>query len=1206
MQSIDNSNVYEPLVLTPRQRQVLEALKDKETEKYPLSKWYHGALYALDNPYNPDRISQAAQSLRELLEKLPRVIQGGDVQASKIDFAEMRRSMYERILRDKKRHPEGWKNEKIDGHLDKTLRKIETYLERNQQPTRRQQIQKAVATIDPMVNRLDSKIQKTKRDLLLDLWERLEDFAHHSSKRNEEEFTTCLEELERTVFDLLAPITAQDQREIQAILSRSDRSETDVERMFSLIERRGANFAFFFKYASETEDATWLPLLNERNYFADPPNVEPIDDDWIIFPFWWPIHYLVKIVNQVPDEAIEIARQLPEVKNPWIYNEILEIVLRLHGAQSGELRQKILESTNINDDLLAFKYAGLLAHWVAENQTSAALELAKVLVEFAPDPQLEAKQKHRRENPTPEAIWATSLDPSPRIGAPEYNEIMSDGVRPLAEKESYQVACILTIATANMIRLRIHQEDSDRGEDLSEVWCKNLRELEKYYEDPNTRLVHTLTFACEQVYKKSPDLVVALDKVLRDKQWKLFKRLRQHLYAQYPNEQTKPWIREFILEHDEYHLWEHHYEFQQMIRSACEHFGETLLSKAEQAQIFDSIYSGPSKEDFQKWMGERFTEEKFLQRQYYFHRKQFKPFESLLFGKYAIYFRELEAAANDLISNEDYLQIETKGGSVHHRSPLSLKDLVNLKDEDLLAYINKWEKKEEFFEDDLWIEISIKGLAEAFQGVFKETIIPDANRLRFWMENREKIERPLYVRMMLNGMQSDVKEKNFDRLNEWLTFSEWVLSHPDQDDRLREESRENPNWRDSRRAVNDFIAVCLEEEVNVPVSAQGKLAKLLEMLCTQFDSRLDRGQRVLLNQDDPIIEGTNNTRSSALETLVKFGFWLRRQDPEVEVSEVTTILEKRFASETEYPLTPPEYAILGRSYPWIFHLNAAWGTKHKSDFFTQEALPKWLAAFGGFVSYNPRSESAFEILRVDFDFALRYLTKFKNGDDSEKKTTDSFGRPLKQNSPEEKLIEGLHRHLSTYYVWGLYPLKGSGGDNDRYSLLEQYYQATDNNREYWANLFNYIGRILLNTEEQLDKDLKDRIIAFFDWRLEGKEPAELQQFNVWLEAKCLEVEWRLDAYSKILDVCTPEGWSIATQVKALCEFIPDYTTKVIECFAKLADRSAGSNIYIQTENAKIILEAGFKSSDESVRQNAKLARENLLRAGKLNIRDFND
>ena len=64
-----------PLVLTHEQRAVLEALKSKETEEYPLSKWYLGALYALENPHNPDRISQAAQSLRELVEKLPRVVQ---------------------------------------------------------------------------------------------------------------------------------------------------------------------------------------------------------------------------------------------------------------------------------------------------------------------------------------------------------------------------------------------------------------------------------------------------------------------------------------------------------------------------------------------------------------------------------------------------------------------------------------------------------------------------------------------------------------------------------------------------------------------------------------------------------------------------------------------------------------------------------------------------------------------------------------------------------------------------------------------------------------------------------------------------------------------------------------------------------------------------------------------------------------------------
>ena len=112
--------------------------------------------------------------------------------------------------------------------------------------------------------------------------------------------------------------------------------------------------------------------------------------------------------------------------------------------------------------------------------------------------------------------------------------------------------------------------------------------------------------------------------------------------------------------------------------------------------------------------------------------------------------------------------------------------------------------------------------------------------------------------------------------------------------------------------------------------------KLLEMLCTQFDSWLDLDKQVFLNQNDPYAEGINNTRSRALETLVRFGFWLRRHDSESEALEVTMILEKRFALQSQYPLTLPEYAILGRNYPWIFSLNKAWAAEHKSDFFPQE------------------------------------------------------------------------------------------------------------------------------------------------------------------------------------------------------------------------------------------------------------------------------
>ena len=98
----------------------------------------------------------------------------------------------------------------------------------------------------------------------------------------------------------------------------------------------------------------------------------------------------------------------------------------------------------------------------------------------------------------------------------------------------------------------------------------------------------------------------------------------------------------------------------------------------------------------------------------------------------------------------------------------------------------------------------------------------------------------------------------------------------------------------------------------------------------------------------------------------------------------------------------------------------------------------------------------------------------------------------------------------------------------------------------------------------------------------------------------------MDAYSKVLDVCKVEGVSIAMQVETLCELLPNHTAKVLECFAKLTDRSGDNNIYIRTEEAKTILRAGFKSSDESVRQNAERAHENLLRESRFDLLDLDD
>ena len=963
-----------------------------------------------------------------------------------------------------------------------------------------------------------------------------------------------------------------------------------IERTYGTMKKQFDHEYFF----TRLKNPLWIQPLVERGCFQSPPKMKKLPGGYIQTPVWPELRYLKNVVMDATDEVLEVVRALPEADNPRVYDDILDITLQLDAKRSAKLLSKILESTELEHPIWGHEYADVLVHWTEGNETSAALELTKELVEFVPDPQDKIKRQQRRERPKDPAAIATiaaetQLNPSPRSNSMEYRRILLKGVRPLAEKEPYKVACVLIDATHNMIRLRTHQEDLLRDVDYSASWCDRLTGSEGDYETPEKSLVHTLTFVCEQVYEKLPDSVIELDITLRKQKGDVFKRLRHHLYSGHPNETTKPWIRQLILEHGDYHLGEYRYEFQRMVKCACDYFGESLLNEDERERIFSAIRSGPSKANRQmwlKWLGQEFTEEGFRKRQRHFHRMQFNPFASLLSGDHASYFRELEMGANDPISDDNYPPRKTRGGHVFTRSPRSPEDLANFADEELLSFINEWDEIEDIFEGNNLIEVNVQGLSAAFQHVFKDHIIPVPERRRFWMENSERIKRTTFVERMIYVMRDRIAARDLECLDEWLTFSEWVLSHSDDSeneiyDIHADESPDHPNWYSCQWAVIDVIRACFGKDVKAPLQARGQLAKLLDTLCTQSNWRLDRD----LSENKPIDEGINNPRCRALEALVDFGFWLRRIDKAINVTEVVEILEKRLAPTAEQPLTPPEYAILGKYYNQLFQLNEAWATEHKSDLFRRDDFPTWLAAFDNFLGFNSLSkrtfEIFFEIFKDDFDFALEHLWAIK-----------------KQNRPDGKLIDMIGQCLFIFYLEELYPLRGEA------SLLEGYYQASDDDQEQWANLFDYVGHRLWNVTEHLNIDEKKRIIDFFEWRFEVGEPLELQQFTYWLRAECLDPQWRLSAYSKILDITKSEDMSIHMEVEALCDMLPDYTEKVIECFHKLTKDIGDKNLSIYTEEATTILQAGFRSSDHDVRQNAERAHENLLRIGRFDLMEL--
>ena len=466
------------------------------------------------------------------------------------------------------------------------------------------------------------------------------------------------EDLERSAIDPTRPITTEDLTELQAILGRGNEvTSIEIDRVLNLLRSRGTNYNSFFAHATNydyffahAKDGVWLEPLISNGYFDNlPPSEDPPDGDYRA-PFWPPISYLIRVYETKPERVLEIFENLPETSNPYILEGIMDVVLKANSVEAvNRLSSKILsfveraklEHRDTIEIIELLRKPFLFDRELAE---FASAFLTK-LVGFIPDLKAAEKQERRLEildeMASPESMsgyaerLATYLEPSPRFEDGEYRQILENGIRPLCEKEPYQIARILIDATATMIRLSTHQEDLDKegDEDCSNSWLKRLNRSVQNYPDSQETLVHTLVFSCEKVYEKSPESIEGLDQVLRNQRWKVFKRLRQHLYALNPNGQTLPWIREFILEYKDYDELEYHYEFQRLIRIACKHFGAHLFNGEERTAIFDAILNGPSKERYHNWMdwiGVRFTEEEFQQWQHNFHRKQLRPFGALV------------------------------------------------------------------------------------------------------------------------------------------------------------------------------------------------------------------------------------------------------------------------------------------------------------------------------------------------------------------------------------------------------------------------------------------------------------------------------------------------------------------------------------------------------------------------------------------------
>jgi len=933
---------------------------------------------------------------------------------------------------------------------------------------------------------------------------------------------------------------------------------------------------FFFE---RLKNQVWLDWLIEIGCYNAVPQPEKLDNGNVQWP---ELQYLKNICAEVPDRVVDILVGLPQTDNRSVHHDIVDIAAIMPPEKSVRLAPKVSEFIGSKSLFGLYTLFKVLGKWAKVASFDQLEGILSTLLKFNPDPAEDEKIQRRKENPED---YFTSLEPQPFMHSHEYKKFIEDILPALLQTMPFQMGELLIRTTARMIDLKMHPEqrkDKNYTDDWSEIWCRRLIDNKDSLDRSPELLVQALTLSCEAVYEQDSENIQKLDQQLEKQRRKVFERIRQHLFGKYPDRADKTAIRKYILEYPHYDEYSYGFEFQQMLRAACIHFGEDLLTEPEREKIFEAILSGPSKDSFMEWMGDRYTEDSFEQRKNYLHRQQLLPFRPVLFGKSAERLQELDAVANEKISDDDYSPVgKSRGGTISQISPKPKDELLKLGDPALLDFINNWNDVHRAQED--WFkEINIAGLSLAFQSACSESILKEPGRIAFWRDSLNQIQRPVYVRALIAAMRQIIEEGFLEHLSTYFGFCEEILNLP----QLKEESSfrgdesdaEPKDWTSSRRAVCDLVASCLSEKAEVPVDYGAEILGLLEQLCTQPDLDMDQGRSIIVSEErHPFTDAINYARGRAWEQLFEYAAWKRKHDEAADLSDVWEVIRKRTSPDCEIPLTLPEYAMLGRCYVRFFIFKEqSVAEELKLVIFPPDKQDEWSVAFTNFLAGSRPHPEFFNWFKEDYVRAL-----------------ESFGEDLHVDWDHLNLVESVGDRLFLYYMWDLIPEEGLD------ALLKRYYVSTEFNPAFWEKLFQSIGFKLGRTKEPLAKELEDRVHSFVKWRVSKGCKKELTGFIRWLEAEHLDQSWLLGTFSEILDLIADEEFDLMFTFEALERNTEVCLDRVLECLQKITARLEGKYIHFSEEPVQKILQAGLSNRDPEIVERARCCRENLLKA-----RDF--
>lgn len=957
---------------------------------------------------------------------------------------------------------------------------------------------------------------------------------------------------------------------LDQLLAKPVPAQGDVDKLKNNVPNNLVAHGYFF---DRLTSSSWLDLLQTNGLFSHPPAPEVDNEQGTIGYSAWPqSRYLARMAPQAPEKVLGIMLAVHPTDNIRVYEDFASAAAAMPAELAAKWSER--EAVRVNKPeglfgLLPEKLSALMNHLLQGEQVTAALGLARSLLEILPDPRAGKQEENKDE-------YSLPPEPRARFSAWEYRRILERMIPllpPAARVLAFDLFCDLLEKALTLSKNS--SEEEAKAEDYSYIWQPHLEDKPQGDHLKNI-LVPVVREVVHAIADQDPTQVPALVEKLEKRPYEVFHRIALDFLRRHPDTAliaARLTNRRLF----DAHGTRHEYEL-----LALELFGK--LQVEDQQKILKWIEAGPDDDEAYKrhhkeWSGREPSPEEIAQHKKRWQRDHLAPLRKFLSSDWKQRYEELIGEVGkperDVTMNS---RVEVWRGPT---SPMTAADFQSMSVQEIVTYLSSWEPTGE-------------PMSPSRQGLGRElTETVHKAPIRFAPEVAKfKGLDPTYVRSLLEGIRQGISETKDLPWSEILSLCHWVVNQPIViEGRQVDKWNDDPDWGWTRKTIAGLLGASLEEGSSmIPFDLRGQVWSILEILTNDPDPSPDdeatRGEPL-----DPSHVAINSTRGEAMQVVVRYALWVRRCLEKLpdgaqkiargfeEMPEVRQMLEVHLDLAQDPSLAIR--SVYGRWLPSLTYLDAGWTKNHVQAIFPHEEILRRYrdAAWDTYVVFCHPYSIVFDVLQEEYRNSIEQLG------------TPGTTRLASDSTTATQLVQ----HLMVLYWNGKLPLEDETG------LLARFFEkGTDALR---GEAFEFLGRSLGRPDEPLPEEISVRLKKLLEKRLATitasgtpiNHTAELAAFGWWFISQKFDDAWAMSQLlaALVLVLKAEPDYHVVERLVALTETMPHEAVKCLTLMVQ-GDKE-GWEIGSWRDDSRKILAIAIASGNSAARQ-AAIALVNRLAA----------